>query len=312
MVMESELKPEESTPKKKGKKTLLIVLIVLAVLAIPTCGVVGVFVAIAIPALATAKQDAQNHIAGEIFRSVEYAKQSFAQKEGRSAQTWADILPYIELKGEKATSPQDLMAKVLGGGNIQSKGIEGAEENKITFADGRVISFGEETQTLNFPKQELRDGPPHAPSVSEDSVQVDSGLAKIKEVIVILNVTQGIHALVDWKAFANLEDQSPNQIEELYLVFDKMEDNTQRAVPNLVSLQKDQQRPADSHQSGIIDLCQDATVENIAMCVSAKAYIETYMETGKIDKTMYNYVVSHDHRYAKALESLAEVVGQSH
>jgi hypothetical protein len=93
-------------------------------------------------------------------------------------------------------------------------------------------------------------------------------------------------------------------VDQLYQNFVDMEDNTQRAVPLVLSLQKDTLGPA--HKLGIPDLYQDAVYRNIGMCSTARQYIERYKKTGKMDERLYRLIIEYDKNYARALRALAE------
>jgi hypothetical protein len=323
-------------PKKKGKRTLIIVLIVLAVLAIPTCGVVGILVAVAIPALSVAKQDARNVIASQVFEGLDEAKQNFTKREGRSPKTWDDIAPYLEFRGETLSSPQDLVRMTLGEGKLEISGLDGATQTKIILEDGAVITPESAKGRSNLYTEGMEASNPSGTPDRPKSLQppVSSGTSgtsgslgasestripnldnldpqqmmtalmeageSLEKIHAIMAVSQKQHGMVDWRALAALPNQSQETIDQLYLVFTKMGRNSLSAMPFLEQVQQTSLPPE------ISKLYQNVIESNVATCSAGQKLIKTYRETGEFDKRYYSLIVKYDKRYAQALQDFME------
>jgi hypothetical protein len=265
--------PIQNAPKKKSKKILLIAILVVVVLVIPTCGV-GLFVALTIPALAVAKQDAQDAKAAQVFSAADAAKTSFWSNEGRLATCWDDIALGFTYKGKQYNSPQLFMEAVFGGGTFEIKGIDGATETKIVFRDGRVV----------FPRGSTLGQPPSKNhEMTKDVSHSRESFARAMDMLdVILKASQSAYDNVDWEALADLSSQSPDKINDLYVSFSIMEKNTQMAVPPLLEIQRNTDKNANISRVG--DRYQDIISQNLALCAAAMDYITAYKETGTVDR----------------------------
>jgi hypothetical protein len=316
--MEQDQNPPGAVPKKKSKRTLIIVLIVLAVLAIPTCSVVGILVAVAIPALAVAKQDARNVIASQVFSGVEVAKQKYIAKEGRNPRSWDDISPYLEFKGQTLSSSGELMERALGGGKLEIRGIDGATETKIILKDGNVITPESAKSVSNLYQQgegrsrssvvSEASEPSESPDVPNldnlDPQQLMTALMEsgesLEKVHNIMGVSQKYYEMVDWQGLARLPSQSEEEVSKLYTIFTTMGQNSLTAMPLLEQLKQTSLPPE------ITKLYQNIVENNVAMCSAAQKFIKAYRETGELDKQRYGLIIQYDKKYAQALQAFME------
>jgi hypothetical protein len=124
--------------EKKGKGKLIFIFVAVAffLFLIPTC---GVFVAIAVPALAAAREDARAALSQNILVGAEKAKANYSQSTGRAPKTWNDISSYLVLKGQRKASAAQFMQDALGGGILKIRGIDGANETLIVMPGGQEV-----------------------------------------------------------------------------------------------------------------------------------------------------------------------------
>jgi hypothetical protein len=304
-------KPSEqvpNAPKKKSKKTLIIVLIALVVLAIPTCGVVGILAAVAIPALAAGKEAAQDHIAQEIFNTINYAKSSYFEKYGATPKTWQDIAPWILIRGEQPSSLKDLMKKALRGGSIEIKDIDGGGQDTITLPNGRVITPSNSVEkSPNKPDQSSQVAP--QPDREKAPTTNAPQYKEFETLNVILQVTNSISKMIDWSALKNLGKQNPNKTAELYTAFSQMKENTERAAPILENIKEKLGDSAPENIQKLLFIYNTAVEENLTMCKTAIEFISKYEATGKVSPEGYELVTFHAKRYANAINALKRDVG---
>jgi hypothetical protein len=133
-----------SPPEKKKSKALLIILI-LAGVAVVTLPILGISLAIAIPALAAGRQEAQKHIAKNIIEGVEIAIVRFETDNGRPPTSWDDIENYLKVKGQVARSQQEFLklARMPEGTKLTIRGVNGASATTVTFPGGKRIGVGD-------------------------------------------------------------------------------------------------------------------------------------------------------------------------
>lgn len=133
------LKDTNSPPPKKKSKALLVILILvgLFILSIP---VLGIFAAIAVPALATAKQEAQIALAQSVVNNLEETLKHYEQVAGKNATSWQDINDLILIGGKSPESPEQLLARMPKGSKLEIRGIDGKRETSIEFPNGKVIT----------------------------------------------------------------------------------------------------------------------------------------------------------------------------
>jgi competence protein ComGC len=136
------LENNNNQPPKKKSKALLIILILVGLFII-TIPILGIFVAIAIPALAAGRQEAQVHIAKNIIQGTEVAIVRFETDNGRSPTSWDDIENYLKVGGQIANSQQKFLelARMPEGTKLSIRGINGAEATAINFPNGRRIGI---------------------------------------------------------------------------------------------------------------------------------------------------------------------------
>ena len=157
--------PPNLKPKKK-KNTWIIVVAILAGIGFMALTLIGVLLAIAVPALQAAKKEAQRAMAQRAVVATDEAVSRFETVNGRLPTSWAEITDYLTVNGKKADSAQEFMSRAkLPQAKLQIRGIERAERTEITFPNGRVVGLpqtnqkkGEGAQKNHVPTPEMAVG----------------------------------------------------------------------------------------------------------------------------------------------------------
>jgi hypothetical protein len=136
------LENNNNQPPKKKSKALLIILILVGLFII-TIPILGIFVAIAIPALAAGRQEAQVHIAKNIIQGTEVAIVRFETDNGRPPTAWDDIENYLKVGGQIASSKNEFLklARMPEGTKLSIRGIDGANATVVNFPNGARVGI---------------------------------------------------------------------------------------------------------------------------------------------------------------------------
>jgi hypothetical protein len=167
-------------PKKKDH-TLLIVLVVLGALGLTIIPVVGLLVAIAIPALATAKADAELVKAKQILAGVAIAKEVYEEKTGKPATSWKELSRHLLVDGKTCPSSRDFMAAVLPKAKLEIEGIN-SKKTQITFKDGRIV---EAEKPAGKAEESV---PPNTPDLGEEVTQASPAPQNTGPALFFINV----------------------------------------------------------------------------------------------------------------------------
>jgi len=132
--------PISGDKKPKSNKVLIVVIVILSLLLGGMVLFGGLLVAIAIPALATAKADAQAVLAQKVVNGAEVAVMRFEESTGQVPQSWEDLEDSLVVNGKKASSMTEflIMTRMPEGTTLKIRGINGASQTLIKLPNGQT------------------------------------------------------------------------------------------------------------------------------------------------------------------------------